>query len=84
MWYIGYFDDKVKLVESNDDLTINGYEKILDDGNTLNSYDIDIKINPNILKGVMTLRNYYAFNEDGIIYIKDSKIVKIRRDQNEL
>ena len=83
MWYIGYFDDKVKLVESNDDLTINGYERIEDDGNTLNSYDIDIKINPNILKGVMTLRNYYDFNEDGIIYIKSSKIVDIRSDVNE-
>jgi len=84
MWYIGYFDDRVELKESNEDLTIKGYEKIEDDGNTSNSYDIELKINPNVLRGVMTLRNYYDFNKDGIIYIKDSKIVKIRRDANEL
>ena len=82
-WYIGYFYDKVDLKKSDEDLTIKGYEKIEDDGNKDKSYDIELKINPNVLKGVMILRNYYDFNEDGIIYIKSSKIVDIRSDVNE-
>lgn len=83
MWYIQYFDNKVDLIETNEDLTLKGYEKIKDDGNKDNSYDIELKINPNVLKGTMILRNYYDFNQDGIIYIKKSKIVGIRRDVNE-
>ena len=83
MWYIAYFDNKFDLVKSDVDLTKKGYEKIEDDGNTDNSYDVELKINPNVLKGVMTVRNYYDFNDDGIIYIKESKIVEIRSDEDE-
>ncbi len=91
MWFLEYYIDKVVLRKTTDSYTPKSdkFIKIYDDGNKENSYDVKIKVNPHLYyfdgdskkklseKASLVVRNYYDFNEDGIIYIKESKIVAI-------
>ena len=86
MWFIEYYKDGVKLTNKDDNYISNAGQciRVFDNGDRTNSYDVEIKINHNIMKnGTMTVRNYYDFNDDGIIYIKESKIIAINGDKNE-